>query len=127
MITFRAVWTSHEDKSPIDRFGEIITNKSEENETKEEWYIIKLKKKPGPAMFTIYSKKYPILREVWNRCNKQEKAIISEACRIVYNKKLDKAIDEGNIREEDVELLNDEQLERYKKGVEKKKKQSNPS
>ena len=121
VITFRAIGTSHEDKSVIDRFGEIVSNKPSEKKEEEE-YIIKLKKKPSPGMFTVYSQKYPILRDVRDRCKTQEKAIISEACWIVYNKSLDKAIEDGTLSDEDKELLGHEYQEKIKKADSKRQK-----
>ena len=121
VITFRAIGTSHEDKSVIDRFGEIVSNKPSEKKEEEE-YIIKLKKKPSPGMFTVYSQKYPILRDARDRCGTQEKAIISEACWIVYNKSLDKAIEDGTLSDEDKELLGHEYQEKIKKADSKRQK-----
>lgn len=122
VIMFRAIGTSHEDKSVIDRFGEIVSNKVTEEKKEGEWYIIKLKKKPSPGMFTVYSQKYPILRDARDRCGTQEKAIISEACWIVYNKSLDKAIEDGTLSDEDKELLGHEYQEKIKKADSKRQK-----
>ena len=104
-IVFRAIGTAN-DKSPLDRMGEMLSWKPMEKKKKDEEYIIKLEHKPTSAMFTIYSKKHPILREAWNRCKtQQEKAIICEACRIVYRKKLEKAIEEWTLSDEDKEFI----------------------
>lgn len=88
VIAFRAVWTSHEDKSPIDRFGEIVSNKPEEKKEPK-------KKKGRAVMVNIYAKRYPILDKVWKRCNMEEKEKINDAINIIHNKKVEIAKEEG--------------------------------
>lgn len=88
VITFRAVGTSHEDKSPIDRFGEIVSNKP----------IEKKEHKRGRARkVAIYASKYPMLDRVWKRCSMEEKEKINEAITIIYDKKMDILREEGKL------------------------------
>lgn len=91
VIAFRAIGTSHEDKSAIDRFWEIVRNKQEEK--------VEPEKKRKLGVTSVYLRRYPMLKKVRDKCNREEKIQIDETCKLINKKKIEIQKEEGTYKE----------------------------
>ena len=90
-LVFRAVGTAN-DKSPVDRMGEMISGKPMKK--KEQ------KKKGRAILVKYYAIKYPILDKVRKKCNMEEREKINDAIHIIHEKKKEMQIEEENFIDE---------------------------